>query len=423
MADTPTQFTTLSTDAPNVYIAKRMYELAEKKLQLGQFASKFKLEQRMSKTLRVVRYKRLNLPTAVLTEGTPPDAVALAVENVDVTVEQWGIVVLLTDVALITTQHPALNIAIERCSMAMAETLEREMAKTLLAGTNVFYGAAAANRAALDGTKKMVTSDVLSMTANLRSNGAPDFEGGLYGGVIHPQVEADLVGADTTFVNAMSYSGNLRPLEYGEVGIWQGVRWVRGQFMPKLKGVAAPGVGSGQTAEVAQVSTGASTWKVTVVAREITTGYERKISQELTTAASSATVLTPTSANYVYDIYTDGGTGTYKLAYQGVAANTTTGSLTSGYSAPVSTATPTGAPASGKEVFINFVFGKDGFGRVELNGMSLESYITPAGASWSNPLAQGRKVGSKIAWKSFIIDNTFIARIECNSAYSANLPA
>src|SRR5690242_14499535 len=100
-----------------------MYELAEKKLQLGQFASKFKLEQRMSKTLRVTRYKRLNLPTAVLTEGTPPDAVALAVENVDVTVDQWGIVVLLTDVALITTQHPALNIAIERCSLAMAEVL------------------------------------------------------------------------------------------------------------------------------------------------------------------------------------------------------------------------------------------------------------------------------------------------------------
>ncbi len=422
MADVVTNFSTLSTDAPNVYIAKRMYELAEKKLQLGQFASKFKLEQKMSKTLRVVRYKRLNLPSAVLTEGTPPDAVALAVENVDVTVEQWGIVVLLTDVALITTQHPALNIAIERCSLAMAETLEREMGKTLLAGTNVFYGAAAANRAALDGTKKMVTSDVLSMTANLRSNGAPDFESGLYGGAIHPQVEADLVGADTTFVNAQSYAGNLRPLEYGEIGIWMGVRWVRGQFLPKIKGVAAPDTAAA-TSEKAQVSAAASTWKVTVVAREIATGYERKISQEMTTAASSATVTAPSSTNYVYDIYTDGGTGTYKLAYQGVAASAVTGTLTAGYSAPVSSATPSSAPASGKEVFINFVFGKDGFGRVELNGMSLESYITPPGASWSNPLAQGRKVGSKIAWKSFIIDNTFIARIECNSAYSANLPA
>lgn len=421
MADVSTTFSTLSTDAPNVYIAKRMYELAEKKLQLGQFASKFKLEQKMSKTLRVVRYKRLNLPSAVLTEGTPPDAVALAVENVDVTVDQWGIVVLLTDVALITTQHPALNIAIERCSLAMAEVLERQMGITLLAGTNVFFGAAAANRAALDGTKKMVTSDVLSMTANLRSNGAPDYEGGLYGGALHPQVEADLVGADTTFVNAMTYSGNLRPLEYGEIGIWMGVRWVRGQFLPKYKGVAAPGTGAA-TAEVAQVSAAAGSRQVQVIAREIATNFERKISQILTTATDTATVTAPSSTNYVYDVYTGNGTGVPDKLVATLAASGTSAAL-NGLYAGGTAVTPTSPPASGKEIFINFVFGKDGFGRVELNGMSLESYITPAGASWANPLAQGRKVGSKIAWKSFVIDNAFIAHIECNSAFSATLPA
>lgn len=421
MADTPTTFASLSQDAPNVYIAKRMYELAEKKLQLGQFASKFKLEQRMSKTLRVVRYKRLNLPQAVLTEGVPPDAVALATENVDVTVEQWGIVVLLTDVALITTQHPALNIAIERTSLAMAEVLEREMGKTLLGGTNVFYGAAAANRAALDGSKKMVTSDVLAVTANLRSNGAPDFESSLYGGALHPQVEADLVGADTTFVNAQSYSGNLRPLEYGEIGIWMGVRWVRGQFLPKLKGVAAPDA-TAATAEKAQVSAAAGSRQVVVIAREIATGFERKVSQTATNVTDTATVTAPSSANYVYDVYTGNGTGAPDKLVATLAAGATSGALNGLYAGGVSAA-PTGAPASGKEVFINFVFGKDGFGRVELNGMSLESFITPPGASWSNPLAQGRKVGSKIAWKCFLLDNAFLARIECNSAYSAALPA
>jgi N4-gp56 family major capsid protein len=276
-----------------------MYELAEKKLQLGQFASKFKLEQRMSKTLRVVRYKRLNLPQTVLTEGTPPDAVALAVENVDVTVEQWGIVVLLTDVALITTQHPALNIAIERCSLAMAEVLEREMAKTLLAGTNVFFGSAAANRAALDGTKKLITSDILAVLSNLRSAGAPDFDGGLYGGVMPPQVEMDIVGSDTTFTNAMSYGGNLRPLEYGEIGIWGGVRWVRGQFLPILRGVAQldTGAATSEKGQVTAVDGGGTinsgvNFKFTHVAREITTGYERKITVTSANIASAATVTT-----------------------------------------------------------------------------------------------------------------------------------
>jgi N4-gp56 family major capsid protein len=422
MADAPTQFSTLSTDAPNVFIAKRMYALAEKKLQLGQFASKFQLEQRMSKTVRVIRYKRLNLPTAVLTEGGPaPDAVALAVENVDVTVDQWGIVVLLTDVALITTQHPALQIAIERCSLVMAEVLEREMGKTLLSGTNVFFGAAAANRAALDGSKKLATSDILSVTANLRSNGAPDFDGGLYGGVMPPQVEADIVGSDTTFTNAQSYAGNLRPLEYGEIGIWMGTRWVRGQFLPILKGVAAVDT-SATTAEKSQVSAVAGSRQVTVVAREITTGYQRKVSVISTVVADTATVTAASSTNYVYEVYTGNGTGVPDKLVATLAAGATSAALNGLYAGGTS-ATPPSAPASGKEVFFVFVFGKDGFGRVELNGMSLESYITPAGASWANPLAQGRKVGSKIAWKSFLVDNSFVARVECNSAYSANLPA
>src|SRR2546426_12315821 len=110
MADAVTNFAAISTDAPNVWIASQMFRLAERRLQLGQWATKYTLPQRYGKTLRIVRYKRLTLPQTTLVEGVPPDSVALSVENVDVTVEQWGIVVLLTDVGLITTDHPALKV-------------------------------------------------------------------------------------------------------------------------------------------------------------------------------------------------------------------------------------------------------------------------------------------------------------------------
>ena len=82
----------------------------------------------------------------------------------------------------------------------------------------------------------------------------------------------------------------------------------------------------------------------------------------------------------------------------------------------------TASPNATVEVFVAWVFGKDSFGRVELDGMSLASYITPPGASYSNPLAQGRKIGTKVMFKSFIIDNAFFARIETGSAFSAGLP-
>jgi hypothetical protein len=215
-----------------------------------------------------------------------------------------------------------------------------------------------------------------------------------------------------------------------------GVRWVRGQFLPKYEGVAAVTTAAA-TAEKTQITatdgggtiTSSTNFKFGVVAREITTDYERKISVTSANIASAATgdtesftFVMPSSTAYVYDIYMSaaGGAGSLFLVKSRQAAGATVVQTTE----PAGTeAVAPAAPAVDKQVFLNFVFGKDGFGRVELNGMSLESYITPAGASWANPLAQGRKVGCKIMWKSFIIDGAFLARIEANSAYSGNFAA
>jgi N4-gp56 family major capsid protein len=422
----------LANDAPNVWIARQLYTLAEKRLQLGKFAKPFTLPQSMGKTLRVVRYKRLALPVTTLTEGTPPDAVALSIENVDVTIEQWGLVVLLTDLAQITASHPALQLAIERTSIAMAETLEREMAETLLSGTGVVYGGAQSARASLTASHKLDTSTILLATTTLRNAGAGDWEGGLYGGVIPPQMESDVIASDSVFRQVSEFA-NVRRFDYGEIGVYGGVRWVRGNFLPIFKGVAAPD-GTAATAEKAQaavVNGGGSlaqgSYKVKVVARDILTDYERKISVDsgnLTTDAGNddrITVTCPSSTNYVYDIYMTqvGGSTMYKMSSRVAASSANTYSTQ-----PAGTeAQPPANPASGIEVFFGFVFGKDAFGRVELNGQSLQSFITPPGASWSNPLAQGRKVGSKIAWKCFVLDNAFFTRIECGSGFSAGLPA
>lgn len=426
MADATTSFSTLSTDAPNVWISREMYRLAERNMRVGKYATKYTLPQRFGKTLRVVRYKRLSLPTATLTEGTAPDAVALSIENVDVTVEQWGIVVLLTDVAQITTTHPALNIAIERTALAMAEVLEREQCVMLLAGTTVQYPGSVTSRATIGANDKLDTATVLAAATTLRNNGAAEFEGGLFSGVIAPQMEADVLAADQTFKDASNFA-NVRRLEYGEIGIWMATRWARSNFLPIYKGVDAPGTQGALVAGFTQSGSGGAIDNalVTVVGRDATTDYERIVSQEKTIADAdgSVTCTTPTSTNYVYDIYQSNTSGaSYKVVFSRVAANTAK-TLTATTYTNGTAQTPPSAPASGREVFVGWIFGKDGFGRVELNGMSLQSYITPAGASYSNPLAQGRKVGSKIMWKSFIIDNAFFARIEAESAYSAGLPA
>lgn len=439
MADAMNTFASLANDAPNVMITKRMYELSERNLATGQFARDYTLDSYMSKTLRIVRYNRFNLPRQTLIEGVPPDSEPLGFVFVDVVVEQWGIVARLTDVSQVTITHPILQIAIERCALAIAELTERENAKVLMTGTSVIYGnAGVASRDLIvnTGTPKtdrLTTSTVLNATTMLRAKGAQPFEGNLYGGMIQPQQESDLLASDTTFQNASNFA-RVRKLENAEIGIWQGVHWVRANFLPIFVGVAQVDT-SAPTATKARATvadTGGAlptgNYKVTVVAREVTSDYERKIAQTSANLAVGAsvttgavTVTTPTSVNYTYDVYMTqvGGTALYKVASR-VAANTsviiTTQPAGTEVTAPV-------APSSGTEVFVGWVVAKDAFARVKLNGMSLQSYITPAGASWENPLAQGRKVGTKMMYKCAIQDNEFLVRLETVSGYSSFLPA
>ena len=426
-----TFFNTLSNDAPNVWIAQRTYQLAEKHLRLGKYATKYQLVQRMGKTSRIVRHSRLTLPTEALTEGTAPTAVALSIENVDVIVEQWGIVVLLTDVVMITTKHPALNVAVSRTALAMAEVLEREMAVMLLAGTAVVYPGTVTTRPTIGSADHVDTAAVLKATTQLRTNGALESDGGLFSGVLSPAQEGDILGSDQTFKDASNFA-NVKALQFGEIGVWMGVRWARGNFLPIFAGVAAPTGSAATTTKAKAVAnatpsdgtfTGLSP-KIVVVARDISTDYERKISQTSAAITIAATddnvdVTVPSSANYTYDVYSDDGSSGSMLLFSARNAASAVVSVTgigTGAAAPA-------APASGREVFVAWIFGVDAFGRVELNGMSLQSYITPAGASFSNPLAQGRKIGSKIMWKSFIIDNDYFVRLESSSTYSAQLPS
>lgn len=431
-----TQFSTIAGtgttgDAPNVWIAQQMYKLAERNLRIGASATKYQLPQRMGKQLRIVRFKRLALPTGTLTEGTAPTAVALSIEEVNVTVEQWGIVVQLTDVVQITTKHPALNVAIRQTALAMSEVLEREMAVMLLAGTAVVYPGSVTARTGIGSSDKVDTAAVLKATTQLRINGAAEGDNGLFRGVLSPAQEGDILGSDQTFKDASNFA-NVKALQFGEIGVWMGVRWTRGNFMPIFSGTPTID-GTAATATrskgVKSSSSNSDTFsgvnvKVIVVARDATSDFERFVSQTSTIVLDAqtddVTLSPPTSSNYVYDIYSDdGNSGTMKL-FAARQPNTTDVVITK---QGATTQTPPVAPPNGREVFVAWIFGQDAFGRVELNGMSLQSYLTPAGASFSNPLAQGRKVGSKIMWKSFIIDNNYFVRLESSSTYSAQLPA
>lgn len=429
MADTYTTFALMANDAPNVYIAMKMIELLERILVMDKISDKFPLESGNSKTLRVVRVKRVTLPTAPLIEGVTPPTLNLELENVDVTVEQWGIVVALTDVVELTTRHPMLSIAIDRVARAMKEVSEREDAQVLMAATNVTYPGAATSRATLAATDVFSTALAITIKAKLKMRGAPGYGDGQYMCLMQPPHEAAILGSDSVFQQASNFAKQER-LQYGYVGVWMGLDCIVGNFLPMFVGVATPTTAA-ITATKAQYTVGTSgtlataNYQLQVVGREITTDYERRISVQTgniaVTSPGSIAVTMPSSTNYVYDVYLTlaGGTVPFLVASRQAASSTFT----------ITTA-PTGnervapaAPALGISVYPGFVCGKSAFGTCTLNGMSLQTFTTPKGPSDSDPLAQRRKVGAKYMRKAFILDNNFIERFETSSSLAATIPA
>ena len=434
MADSYTTFAAMSNDAPNVYISAKLLDILQRILVLQKIAVQYPLENKMSKTLRVIRVNRVSLPVTQLVEGVTPSTNSLALTNIDVTVEQWGLVVTLTDVLELTVKHPMLNIASERVALAMKESAEREDAAVLMAATNVTYPNTVTSRATLAATDVFNTALAITMNAKLEMRGAPKYmPDGQYMGIFQPPHKAAVLGSDATFQQASNFS-RVAKLEYGYVGPWMGIDWVLGNFLPVFVGVAAPTTAA-ITATKAQYTVGLSgtlatgDYKIVVVGRETTTDYERRLSVPsadiAVTSPGSIAVRMPSSTNYVYDVYmsvmhaTDPVAPYYLVASRQAASSTYT--ITTAVAGTEATAPE--SPALAVNVYPGFVVGNGAFGTCVLNGMALQTFITPKGPSDSDPLAQRRKVGAKFMRKSFILDNDWIERFETSSSLAAQIPA
>src|SRR5262249_36931833 len=144
--------------------------------------------------------------------------------------EQWGMVTTLSDVALMTTKHPALQAAKDRLGNASAELQDREIQRVLQAGGVVMLPNNRASRTALVAGDVPGTDFISGIVATLRQLGAPTFTGSMYAGVVDPYTEQDLA-KDQTFVLSHQYS-ETTALFNAEIGRWRGVRWKRSNLLP-----------------------------------------------------------------------------------------------------------------------------------------------------------------------------------------------
>lgn len=406
------------------HLAKETLPIAMMHVRFAQLGDKLNLGGGNGKTWTATRYKRVTLPTTALTEGTTPDGSALTTEQVTGTAEEWGAYITLTDVAQLTLFHPVIQKTTELLGKNAAETYDREVQDVIEATTSINYGDAVSGRASVTATGVLGTEEILKAVAQLRANGATEFDGQNYVGVLDPMVEADVI-VDTKFIAAANYS-NVKALFAGEIGQWMGVRWIRSNFIRKIYGFGILTSGTYcTTGATGALRTG--TYEVQWVGRDVN-GLHTSITKSdpivVGTSGVCIDFVVPDSpTGYLWDLYWVRGTGGTPLLS---ATNTSrTGAATGAITGQTSVADTGGtgqtacpvAPTTGVTIHNVYIFGKGAFGVIDL--MGIQRTLTTAEETDSDPLGQRRKTGYKFMAKAVILNEDFMKKIEVASAYDA----
>ena len=402
-------FSTFQNNAQKFIAAKTLMRINRDVIVAG-LGRKERLPNRFARTFQFTRYEKLALPQSPLTEGVTPTGRAMTISTVQAVMDQFGDVVELSDIAVITAKHPALQQAIELIGEQAAELIDREVIEILLSNTNVTFPGSATSRATLAGTDVIDTTTVKRVMAALRSQGARPVSARMMWGLTDPFMEMDLL-EDATFKDAASES-NIRALQNGEVGMWMGTRWLVSNLLPSVERLADVTTASSATSGSLAVSTNHF---IKVVAVDDALGFDVAVTQQQTQATAAAqtsiNVTMPATRGRTYKVYVGTTSGNLFLSSSGNAP----GAVVNFGTVPTSGEQPIANPATGVTVRFAWIMGMEAFAVPELQ--SLETFITPDAPSDSDPLKQRRKVGWKVNFKPVILNEDFIERIEASSAF------
>lgn len=441
---------TLANDI-ELHIRDSVLRIAQRQLVAYQFGQPLKIEKNTGITYTAIRYERLPLPFAPLSEGVAAAGQAITIAQVSAQAQQWGDLVRVTDVGDMTIKHPLFKQAMRLIGIQQPETIERNVLNILMTGTQVNYANSKTTRANLLATDVMTPVEISKIVGALETFGAPTFNGDEridmkvdanaatkasrpttatphYVALIHPLVIQDL-RQNTTIVTAWSYS-DLNRLYNNDLGEWGGARFCKTNMMPYWVGVA-------QVNGAASTTGGAlatATYFIQVTGSPSATSVEQRIYQvsaslAVTGPSGSISLVLPVLTGYTFSVYIGTSTTPTNLALSssGPAIGPLAGQaaqLVNGSSVVITgigvAQTPPAAPATGVTVFPTMFFGTDAFGQVLLDDVKYQ-YLQ--NADKSDPMNQTRVVSWKMMYGTIILNNAYMARTESGSAFSPTYTA
>jgi N4-gp56 family major capsid protein len=436
-------------------VAAKLLQRAHLRLVTNSICDKVAQERGTGIQTTFIRYKRMPVPLSTLTEGVPPPNNTISVEQVVSTLDQWGDVVTITDVAQLTTLHPLVSIAQTLLADNAQRVIDRETQLVMLAGTNVFYGdTSVSSRSSI--TQSMTISDTIihKATLTMLNAGAPPrfgpsnmlenargqpasgemATGGHYLAIMGGEVRRDIMrmaAASNLWVNVTQYQ-NAKRTYVGEVGDYLGLRIVETNFIPRFRRLgnktpaapAGPNAGgiTGLSLAIGTGTLGNATYYWKVTRKDTTRGFEEDISIEHSTATGGATkslqFTLPSTPGYVYNIYVGSSSGDANLFL--AAENQPPGEVVNVTSVPSGTANPpasnraAGDSADPDTIHPVYIIAEQALAWVGLQ--NLQTYIQKGGDK-SDPLDQVTKIGYKFMAKACRLDEARLLRLELASNF------
>lgn len=443
----------LSTDQEKFLVGK-LLDRSYLNLVMGSLCDKLQMREGAGKTAYMVRYKRMNVPMATLTEGSSGTSSTFTLEEVTVTLDQWGDWLEISDVAQLTTKHPVMQQAQLLLADNAARVMDREICVVLLAGTNVIFGdGSVTDRQSI--TDSMTISDGLlkDARAQLANDGAPAYgspagdakevasgfsRGQGYILVCGPEIVNDISSPSVSYGTFVSYANfnDSTKLLTAEVGKWLNFRVLETNFIPRFTRLGnttianASGSGFGVTGLTVTMSgpgagtlANATTYAYKVTRKDLLRGFEEAISIIHTTATAAAsstcTFVLPSTVGYVYNVYFDKTSASTTDAGLGLVSANNAASSTVAVTAVATGAQPPGSVGSSTNTTISLIHPVFIVAQSALAWCGFykpKMMLSPNTATKDDPLAQKRTIGYKFFGKAVIKDQTRLLRLEVANA-------
>lgn len=410
----------LSADM-QVYMRDELLSIAEKNVVFAQYALKATIPQHNSKTIQFTRYPRLLLPDSPATEGvTPTETFDIRVETIQAVTDQWILIVSRTDLADITVKHPLVATITRLLGLAEAELVDREIQKTLMAGSSVSFANSRTSRGALTTSDTMNEVEIRKIWALLKRNGARP-RGKSYIWIVDPETAQDISNRDQ-FIDVHSLV-NVDAVYNNMIGTYLGFSFVVSNFIPDVVLLAdADWTIDSDDATAGSSFTAGQIVFAKVESIDAESGMVERISNPvsvtITNNADAVQITVPSTTGFRYNVYvsTTNNTST-DASLRKVATGLAPGTVLTVNAFSTSGLNPQATPATGVTVHTSYALGEEAYGMVDLSGDNLRVLMTPNTASDSDPAAQRRKITLKGSFKTVILNNNFFRRFESASLF------